>query len=79
MRRGIWPFWLGLKIFGYLVSVPARSGENAFLDVSLDIGLGIVAFLAQDKLLDETIQHVLKLKIGKWVGVNQRRSHQMTD
>ena len=57
------PFWLFLKIFGYFVSLPARGGENAFLDVSLDVGLGVVAFLAQDKLLDETIQHVLNLKI----------------
>ena len=45
------------------MSLPATGGENAFLDVSLDVGLGVVAFLAQDKLLDETIQHVLKLII----------------
>ena len=61
----MWPFWLFLKIVGYFVSLPATGGENAFLDVSLDVGLGVVAFLAQDKLLDETIQHVLKLISSK--------------
>ena len=56
-------FGYSLRFLATFISLPARGGENAFLDVSLDVGLGVVAFLAQDKLLDETIQHVLKLKI----------------
>ena len=41
--------------------LPASGRQDLPFDVGFDVGFRIVAVFAQDKLLDETIKHVLQL------------------